>query len=92
MSDAPQDPRVGRLLRKIEKRDQRIAGLERRVATLEHSLALRSSDAVVVDSATLRRDLKKAVQDALCNVRLIPVLGVGKGERIVEVRSTEGPR
>jgi hypothetical protein len=76
----PVDRRVGRLQRKLEKRDQRIAGLERRVVLLERAVAARDS---------LPRDLTRVVQEALCNVRMIPVIGVGKNARIVEVKASD---
>ncbi len=73
-----------RLARKIEKRDRRIAGLERRVQSLESALAVRSGDAVVVDSTRLKRDITRAVQEALCNVRMIP-MHIGSRIREVDV-------
>ena len=82
---------IQRLRRKLEQKNQRISGLERRIAKLEHALAIRSGDTVVVDTAKLRHDLEKAVVDAFCNVRMIPVLGIGGSKRIVEVKvSDEG--
>jgi hypothetical protein len=78
------DRRVRRLLRKIEKRDQRIAGLVRRVAMLESALATKDMEA-----KRLPRDVTRAVQEALCNVRMIPVIGVGKNARIVELKSSD---
>jgi len=86
---SPVDRRVRRLRRKLEKRNQRIAGLERRIAKLEAALALRSGDAVVVDFTKLRHDLAKAVTEALCNVRMIPVLDIGGHRKIVEVRTSD---
>lgn len=81
------DITIERLKNKIRKRDQKIAGLERRIAKLEHSLSLRANDAVVVSSSQLRRDLENAVTEALCNVRMIPVLGFGKDTKIIEIRA-----
>ena len=86
---SPVDRRVRRLQRKLEKRNARIAGLERRIAKLEASLALRTGDAVVVDFSLLRRDLTKAVTDALCNVRMIPVMDIGGHRKIVEVKTSD---
>ena len=86
---SPVDRMVRRLQRKLEKRNARIAGLERRIAKLEASLALRTGDAVVVDYSQLHRDLSRAVTEALCNVRMIPVHGVGKSVRIVEVKAVD---
>jgi hypothetical protein len=86
---SPVDRRVRRLQRKLEKRNAHIAALERRIAKLEASLAIRSGDAVVVDSSVLRRDLASAVTDALCNVRMIPVRGIGGHHKIVEVKTSD---
>jgi hypothetical protein len=73
-----------RMMRKVEKRNRRIAGLMRRVAMLESALATKD-----LEMKRLPRDISRAVQDALCNVRMIPVLGVGKSARIVEVKTSE---
>lgn len=67
--------RIDRLQRKVDQKNRRIAGMERRIARLEHSLSIRSDGAIVVDSFSLRKDITKAVQEALCNVRMIPVFG-----------------
>lgn len=75
-----------RLRRKIERRNARIAGMERRISRLESSLALRSGDAVVVDFNAIRREITRAVTDALCNVRMIPVMDIGGHRKIVEVK------
>jgi hypothetical protein len=80
----PLDRRVMRLLRKLEKRDLRIAGLQRRVAALESALATKD-----VEAKRLPREVARAVQEALCNVRMIPVIGAGKNARIVEVKSSD---
>ena len=66
--------RILRLQAKLKKRDLRIAGLDRRIRHLEHQLA------------TCRLEqpkmLYRTVQEALANVRLIPVHGVGADKRI----------
>lgn len=80
----PVDRRVRRLLLKLEKRDQRIAGLERRVAMLESALATKD-----IDSKRLPLDVTRAVQQALSNVRLVPIIGLTKNARIVEVKSSD---
>lgn len=71
-----------RLRRKLEARDIKIAGLRRRCRDLEAALAAR-----VLEAQTIPRDIARAVQAALCNVRMIPVHGVGKCDRIVDVRA-----
>jgi predicted RNase H-like nuclease (RuvC/YqgF family) len=75
---------IGRLQRKLAQRDRRIAGLQRYIAELEHALSGKD-----IEMKRLPRDVTRAVQEALCNVRMIPVLGLGGGTRIVEVRTAE---
>lgn len=76
---APQtlEVQVARLRRKLEQRDRRIAGLTRRIADLESALVTKD-----VEIQRLPRDVTRAVQEALCNVRMIPVLGLGRSTRI----------
>jgi hypothetical protein len=74
--------RVRRLQSKLDKRDKKIAGLKRRIQELEHALAVKD-----VEVKRLPRDVTRAVQEALCNVRMIPVLG--KSARILEVKSSD---
>lgn len=81
---SPVERHVRRLRRKLEKRDEKIAGLKRRIADLEHALAVKD-----VEVKRLPRDVTRAVQEALCNVRMIPVLGIGKDARILEVKSSD---
>jgi predicted RNase H-like nuclease (RuvC/YqgF family) len=76
------EARIGRLQRKLAQRDRRIAGMQRRIADLEHSLATKD-----MEVKRLPIDVTRAVQEALCNVRMIPVLGLGGGTKIVEVRT-----
>lgn len=76
---------VRRLRAKLAKRDARIAGLERRISALEHALAVKDTEL-----QRLPRQVVHAVQEALCNVRMIPVLGVRSNDRIIEVR--EAPK
>ena len=75
------DRRVRRLLRRLEQRDRRISGMARRIAELEHALAVKD-----VEIKRLPRDVTRAVQEALCNVRMIPVLGIRSNDKIIEVR------
>lgn len=83
-AEPPRDCRVMRLRRKLERRDRKIAGLKKRVADLEMLLATRE-----IAARRLPLDVARAVQDALCNIRMIPVHGVGKGDRIVEVKASD---
>jgi hypothetical protein len=73
--------------RRLERRDRRIAGLQRRIRELETALAI---NAIAVQRLPI--DVERAVQRALCNVRMIPVLGVGGSDRIVEVKAEKAPR
>jgi len=82
--EGPVQRTVRRLRHKLKKRDEKIAGLKRRVAALESALATQS-----LEMQRLPRDVTRAVQEALCNVRMIPVLGVGKNARIVKVESSD---
>lgn len=74
-----------RLLKRIAQRDRRIAGMARRIADLEHALAVED-----VEIKRLPRDVTRAVQEAMCNVRMIPVLGIGSNDKIIEVRDAKG--
>ena len=58
--------------------------MKRRIQELEHALAVKD-----IEVKRLPRDVTRAVQEALCNVRMIPVIGVGKNARIVEVKSSD---
>lgn len=69
--------RMGRLRKKIKQRDEKIAGLTKRITELEHMLAR---------AHHFPRDLERVVQRALSNVRLIPVLGIGTDPKILDVR------
>lgn len=81
------DLKIQRLRRKIEARDKRIAGLERQIERL-------ASEHLSISNqlADLPRLIEKAVQRALCNVRMIPVLGIRSDDTIVEVRSSRPER
>jgi len=72
-----------RQARRLEQRDKRIAGLERKVKRLEEALSWRT-----IDLESLSSNLKRTVQDALCNVRMIPVFGGRRDRVITEVRHT----
>jgi hypothetical protein len=72
---------VQRLVRRLDQRDRKIAGLERKIARLEQALAWRT-----LDLESLSNNVRREVQDALCNVRMIPVGGGIKTSRIMEVR------
>lgn len=76
--------KIKRLKRKLEKRDRRIAALEHRIMLLENQIATKD-----LQAKRLPLDVTRAVQEALCNVRMIPVLGVGKNARILDVNFSE---
>jgi hypothetical protein len=78
------DTRIGRLQRKLDQRNRRIAGMQRYIADLEHQLATKD-----LQVRRLPVEVTRAVQEALCNVRMIPVLGVGGSTRIVETRAID---
>lgn len=80
--DIRHEVELDRMRRKIAKRDRQIEGLRRRLAAAHDALALHEIRAV-----RLPIDVERAVQRALGNVRMVPVLGVGGSDRIVEIRS-----
>lgn len=84
MNPQPVNVEITRLRRKIKKRDARIAGLQRHISILESALATKD-----LEANRLPRDIVRAVQEALCNVRMIPVLGVGSKAKIVEIQSRD---
>lgn len=75
---SPVDRRVGRLQKKLAQRDRRIAGLLRRVADLERAVS-------TLEITGKQVDFERALQRALCNLRMIPVLGLRSNDRVVEV-------
>ena len=76
-----------RLVRRLERRDRRIAGLERKIRRLEEALSWRT-----IDLESLSRNVRREVQDALCNVRMIPVFGGKRDQVITEVRNSPANR
>lgn len=74
---------VQRLVRRLERRDRRIAGLERKIRRLEEALSWRT-----IDLESLSRNVRLEVQHALCNVRMIPVHDHLTTGQIVEVKTT----
>ena len=74
---------IQRLIRRVERRDRKIAGLERKIRRLEEALSWRT-----IDLESLSRNVRREVQDALCNVRMIPVHGLSSMNQIVEVKTT----
>lgn len=77
---------VRRLREKLAARDRQIAAMKKHIAALESELARRQ-----LQKDQLPIDVQRAVQRALCNVRMIPVLGLHSDERILEVRVGEKP-
>ena len=76
--------KVKRLKRKLEKRDRRIAALEHRIILLENQIATKD-----LQAKRLPLDVTRAVQEALCNVRMIPVIGTGKNAKILDVNFSD---
>jgi multidrug resistance efflux pump len=68
MKPTPNEIRLERANRRIQRRDRKIAGLQREIKRLENALAWRS-----MDLESLSRNVRREVQDALCNVRMIPI-------------------
>lgn len=75
---------VARQKRKVDRLQNRIVGLEARIRELERALA---SDALSV--STHRREIERAVTNAMCNVRMIPITGSDNYARILEVSMTK---
>jgi len=80
----PETKAVARLQAKLARRDRKIAGLERKLKLLQQALGMQS-----MLMQRLPVDVERAVQRALCNVRMIPVLGIGGSDKIVEVRASK---
>ena len=77
------DAKINRLLGKLEKRNHRITGLLRRIALLESALATKT-----IEERNFSRDVTRAVQSALCNVRMIPIHGI-RDSKIIEIKVGE---
>lgn len=88
---SPHEVALGRLNRKLARRDEKIKGLEKRVAQLEAALSSRSLDLSYLRNE-LHLELAHTVQNALCNVRMIPVFPLGGERKIVEVRVSDEPK
>lgn len=73
---------IGRLRRKLEDRNNKIAGLRNRIRELENQLAYRP-----LGDERFLEDLRRSIQYSLTNMRMIPVLGLSDSS-IVEVTST----
>jgi multidrug resistance efflux pump len=68
MKPTPNEIRLERANRRIQRRDRKIAGLQREIKRLENALAWRT-----IDLESLSRNIRNEVQMALCNVRMIPI-------------------
>ena len=75
---------IARLKRKLAQRDNRITGLENKIKQQNELLFL-------LEQSVKRTPIEvtRAVQEALCNVRMIPVLGIRSNDRIIEVREAD---
>jgi hypothetical protein len=84
------DPELitARFKRKLEKRDARIASLERKIKELEHIVCTSKIKELEFGLIykSLDKQIAKAVTDALCNVRMIPVRGIGTTSKILNVK------
>lgn len=70
-----------RLQKRLERRDKRIMGLERKIQLLESALAVRT-----LDLESLSKNIRREVTDALCNVRMVPISSGLKGSKILDIR------
>jgi hypothetical protein len=70
-----------RMQKKIDKRDRKIAALEKEIRELKSALCVHS---LMIKKIPV--DVTKAVQSALCNVRMIPIIGVGGSDRIIDIQ------
>jgi multidrug resistance efflux pump len=82
MKPTPNEIRLERANRRIQRRDRKIAGLQREIKRLEQALAWRT-----IDLESVTRNVHDAVQRALCNVRMIPIHGWTRDQVIAEVRT-----
>jgi multidrug resistance efflux pump len=82
MKPTPNEIRLERANRRIQRRDRKIAGLQREIKRLEQALAWRT-----IDLESVTRNVHDAVQRALCNVRMIPIDGWTRDQVIAEVRT-----
>jgi chromosome segregation ATPase len=73
-----------RLHRRYEKQKRKNAALEKRVRQLESKVA----DTTI----NLTRSIEKSFERVLCNVRMVPVLGISGGSKIVEFNVTDAPK
>lgn len=74
-----------RLRKKLAKRDRRIEGMRRYIQRLERMLGPAMTDNLDMLSPNVQRQLIAAVQRAMANVRLIPVIGLRSDDRVVRV-------
>jgi len=80
----PHTKLIGRMQKKIDSRNRKIEGMARKIDTLEATLAWRN-----IDLESISRNLKQEVENALCNVRMIPVGGMSKTSKILEIRTVD---
>lgn len=80
----PEDRTIKQLERKLRKREKHIEGMRREIERLQRSLAMHALRVQSIPS-----DVERAVQNALCNVRMIPVRGAMGSDRIVEVKASK---
>ena len=88
------DLALQRLQKKLAKRDRRIEGMQRYIRHLEGLLRPAIKSRLEILSPEVQRQLTYAVQRAIANVRMIPVLGIHSNDRVVrvEVENAKGER
>lgn len=74
------ETKIARMQRRIDKRDKVIAAQRKYIQALESELA---------SAVTMPDKVHDAVQRALCNVRMIPVLGLGKEDKIISAEAAK---
>lgn len=85
--------RHARAQNKIAKRDKKIAGMARRIRDLERRLASRSVTVTPNELAgAVSGMVEGSIKRAMANMRLVPVLGIGGGDKVVEVREAPAPQ
>lgn len=70
------DVKLNRLRRKLQRKDVLIEKLNARIKVLESAISRKTS-------VNVSKDVYKAVQSALSNVRMIPIFPLGADDKIV---------
>lgn len=79
MNNYELEVQIKRLQRKLRKKEDKIAAMEKYIRQLEGELAKKTLD--------FPKLMEKTVERALANVRLVPVIGLGD-KKIIEINTT----